>query len=223
MPIDADKFNNADGDPRGPWVADPFDAPNIRKNLTYPIKNPKTGKECFPPPGRCWRFTEERYREALAEDRIVFGKHGTGKPQYKRFLFEAAGKGKNIFTIWNDVGTATEATKELMAIFNGEKMFNTPKPVSLIERILSVATDKEAWVLDFFAGSGTTAHAVAKLNAEDGGHRKFILISNTEATEEQPDKNLCRDVCAERLRRVLGGYTTTKGQAVAGLGGGFAY
>ncbi len=110
-----------------------------------------------------------------------------------------------------------------MAIFDGEKMFNTPKPVSLIERILSVTTDKEAWVLDFFAGSGTTAHAVAKLNAEDGGHRRFILISNTEATQAQPDKNLCRDVCAERLRRVLSGYTNTKGQAVAGLGGGFAY
>ncbi|AAF84770.1 methyltransferase [Xylella fastidiosa] len=223
LPVDADKFNNTDGDQRGPWVADPFDAPNIRKNLTYPIKNPKTGKEFLPPQGRHWRFTEDRYLEALKEGRIVFGKHGTGKPQYKRFLFEAAGKGKNIFTIWNDVGTATEATKELMAIFDGEKMFNTPKPVSLIERILSVATDKEAWVLDFFAGSGTTAHAVAKLNAEDGGHRRFILISNTEATQAQPDKNLCRDVCAERLRRVLGGYTNTKGQAVAGLGGGFAY
>ncbi len=78
-------------------------------------------------------------------------------------------------------------------------------------------------VLDFFAGSGTTAHAVAKLNAEDGGNRKFILVSSTEATTDAPDKNLCRDVCSERVRRVLGGYTNAKGEPVAGLGGGFAY
>jgi adenine-specific DNA-methyltransferase len=83
--------------------------------------------------------------------------------------------------------------------------------------------DPDAICLDFFAGSGTTAHAVAKLNAEDGGNRKFILVSSTEATVDQPDKNLCRDVCAERVRRVLGGYTNAKGEAVPGLGGGFAY
>ena len=88
---------------------------------------------------------------------------------------------------------------------------------------MRVTGDKQAVVLDFFAGSGTTAHAVAKLNAEDGGTRKFILVSNTEATEDQPDKNLCRDVCAQRVRKVMGGYTNAKGEAVAGLGGSFAY
>jgi adenine-specific DNA-methyltransferase len=82
---------------------------------------------------------------------------------------------------------------------------------------------KNSLILDFFGGSGTTAHAAAKLNAEDGGHRRFILVSNTEATEDQPDKNLCRDVCAERVRRVMRGYTNAKGEAVAGLGGHFAY
>lgn len=81
----------------------------------------------------------------------------------------------------------------------------------------------EDTVLDFFAGSGTTAQAVAKLNAEDGGNRRFILVSSTEATVDQPDKNLCRDVCAQRVRRVMGGYTNAKGEAVAGLGGSFAY
>lgn len=101
--------------------------------------------------------------------------------------------------------------------------FTYPKPVSMLTYLLSILDDKRAIFLDFFAGSGTTAHAITKLNAEDGGDRRFILVSSTEATDEQPEKNLCRDVCAERVRRVMGGYTNTKGEAVAGLGGGFAY
>jgi adenine-specific DNA-methyltransferase len=101
--------------------------------------------------------------------------------------------------------------------------FTYPKPVSMLNYLLSILDDKQATFLDFFAGSGTTAHAITKLNAEDGGDRRFILVSSTEATDEQPDKNLCRDVCAERVRRVMGGYTNAKGEAVAGLGGSFAY
>lgn len=116
-----------------------------------------------------------------------------------------------------------QAKAFLRDVFRTADLFNTPKPVELIERILRVIGDKNSLVLDFFAGSGTTAHAVAKLNAEDGGTRRFILVSSTERTEDQPDKNLCRDVCAERVRRVLGGYTNAKGERVEGLGGGFAY
>lgn len=101
--------------------------------------------------------------------------------------------------------------------------FTYPKPVSLLRYLLAILDDKQATILDFFAGSGTTAHAVAKLNAEDGGTRRFILVSSTEATQETPDKNLCRDVCATRVRRVLGGYANAKGETVEGLGGGFAY
>ncbi|WP_369942126.1 site-specific DNA-methyltransferase [Xanthomonas medicagonis] len=101
--------------------------------------------------------------------------------------------------------------------------FTYPKPVTLIQYLLSIIDDDAITVLDFFAGSGTTAHAVTKLNAEDGGQRKFIMVSSTEATEDAPDKNLCRDVCAQRVRRVLSGYTSAKGQEVTGLGGGFAY
>lgn len=101
--------------------------------------------------------------------------------------------------------------------------FTYPKPASFIKYLISILDDKTATVLDFFAGSGTTAHAVSLLNSEDGGNRKFILVSSTEATEERPDKNLCRDVCAERVRRVQAGYTNAKGVEVDGLGGGFAY
>jgi adenine-specific DNA-methyltransferase len=101
--------------------------------------------------------------------------------------------------------------------------FSYPKPIDLVAYLVSMFSGPGSNCLDFFAGSGTTAHAVAKLNAEDGGNRKFILVSSAEATVDQPDKNLCRDVCAERVRRVLGGYTNAKGDTVPGLGGGFAY
>lgn len=98
------------------------------------------------------------------------------------------------------------------------RSFSTPKPTTLIERILHIGCGPDDLVLDFFAGSGTTAHAVMKLNAEDGGKHRFILVSSTEATAAEPDKNLCRDVCAKRVRRVIEGYGDN-----AGLGGDFAY
>lgn len=124
---------------------------------------------------------------------------------------------------WLDsVGFNSDATRELKEIF-GEKPFDTPKPSSLIEWLLGLHEDENAFVLDFFAGSGTTAHAVLNLNKQDGGNRRFILVSNTEATESEPDKNLCRDVCAERVRRVMQGYSNQKGETVEGLGGNFAY
>ncbi len=126
-------------------------------------------------------------------------------------------------SIWADLTTMRQAKAFLRDVFQRTDLFNTPKPVELIERILRVVGDENALILDFFAGSGTTAHAVAKLNSEDGGNRRFILVSSTEATEDEPDKNLCRDVCAERVRRVLGGYVHAKGERIPGLGGGFAY
>jgi adenine-specific DNA-methyltransferase len=131
-------------------------------------------------------------------------------------------------TLWKyeEVGHTQDAKKELLDVLQFEDsaaVFSTPKPVRLIERILRIATNPGDLVLDFFAGSGTTAQALLKLNAEDGGARRFILVSNTEATAEQPDKNLCRDVCAERVRRVMAGYVNRKGEAVPGVGGSFAY
>jgi len=188
----------------------------------YEIHSP-SGARHLPPDGNCWKVTESRYRQELADGRIWFGKDGNGVPRRKMFLSEA--EGLVPWTWWphEEVGHTDEARKEIQSIFGTQTAFDTPKPVRLIERVLRVAMRPGDTVLDFFAGSGTTAHAVAKLNAEDGGDRRFILVSSTEATEDQPQKNLCRDVCAERVRRVLGGYTNAKGEAVAGLGGGFAY
>jgi adenine-specific DNA-methyltransferase len=105
-------------------------------------------------------------------------------------------------------------------MFGGQEVFGFPKPSDFIRELIYQATadDNQAIILDFFAGSGTTAHAVLKLNAEDKGNRRFILVSNTEATTEEPDKNLCRDVCARRVQRVIQGYGDTPG-----LAGDFAY
>lgn len=130
--------------------------------------------------------------------------------------------------ITKDIGTnesASDELAELMGVSVENIPIDYPKPSSLILLLLRSCLHNrpDAVALDFFAGSGTTAHAVAKLNAEDGGNRRFILVSNTEANEEQPDKNLCRDVCAERVRRVMTGYTNAKGEKVDGLGGTFAY
>ena len=111
-------------------------------------------------------------------------------------------------------GEGTDAVSEIL----GTKAFNFPKPPSLIRNILRQATQSDDHVMDFFAGSGTTAQAVLELNREDDGNRRFILVSSTEATADEPEKNICRDVCAERVRRVINGYGTT-----AGTGGDFAY
>jgi len=207
------KFSNPDNDPRGAWVADPMDAPNIRENLTYPITNPNTGAQHLPPNGRHWRFSPEKFANALSDNRIIFGKTGKSRPQYKRFLSEAEEKGTNPFTVWNDVDTATDGTKQMMQLFSGEKVFDTPKPMGFLMRILQIATQKHSIILDSFAGSGTTAHAVLKLNAQDGGNRRFILCEMMDYAE---------NITAERVRRVMNGYGEGT-KAVAGTGGAFDY
>ena len=205
LPDTGEGFDNPDNDPRGPWKADPFDSPGIRPNLTYAIKNPNTGEEYWPPRGRCWRTGEKEYLEFLSDNRIVFGKTGNSKPQFKRFLSEAKDKGVTPKSIWDDCGTATDATKEIMDLL-GSKIFDTPKPVAFIRKILQLATSGEGIILDFFSGSATTAHAVMQLNAEDDGNRKFIMVQIPEETDEKSEaykagyKNIC-EIGKERIRR----------------------
>lgn len=177
LPADDEKFENPDNDPRGKWTLDPFDAPNIRPNLTYPITNPNTGKEYWPPQGRCWSTTPEEYERLLREKRIMFGKTGRARPAYKRFWSEAVERGEAPTTIWNDVGTHTNGTKQLENVL-GYKSFNNPKPVDLLERIIGLTTYGKGSdiILDFFAGSGTTGHAAIERNREDRSRRRFILI-----------------------------------------------
>lgn len=185
LPLDKSKFDNPDNDPRGPWKADPFDAPNIRPNLTYPITNPNTGEQHLPPRGRCWRTDSYQFSSALTDARILFGKNGTGRPQLKVFYEEKKEFG-SIDNSWfsaDRIGTTTNGTKQVMELFNGARYFDMPKPVSLLKKLLYLANlDKDSLILDFFSGSATTAHAVMQLNAEDGGNRKFIMVQIPELT-----------------------------------------
>ncbi len=213
-------YKNPDNDPRGPWVSSDYSAQGHRPNQMYTITTP-TGVRHKPPAGMCWKNVEEVFLKLVADKRIWFGKDGNGVPRRKTFLSES--EGISSWTWWphGEVGHNQEAKKEIMEILGGsvpDEIFSTPKPVRLIERILQIGSGPEDLILDFFAGSGTTAHAVLKQNAADGGHRRFILVSNTEATEAEPDKNLCRDVCARRVRKAIEGYGETPG-----LGGDFAY
>jgi adenine-specific DNA-methyltransferase len=199
-----------------------------RPNLFYAITQPNTGEEIWPSRTRVWAYSRDEHLRHVEEGLIYWGKDGKGKvPAYKRYkhlLKNADGVVPNTWWTFEEVGHTDSAKKELMEILPEQaKTFSTPKPTELMERILRIATKPDDLVLDFFAGSGTTAHAVMKLNAEDGGNRRFILVSSTEATEEEPNKNICRDVCAERLRRVIQGYESRKGEAVAGIPGSFAY
>jgi adenine-specific DNA-methyltransferase len=215
-------YKNPNKDPNGLWRAVALSAQGFRPNQMYEIETP-SGKRHRPPEGSCWKVIESQYRKLLAQNKIYFGKKGDAVPSKIQYLKDIDGIVPWTWWPHEEVGHTDEARKEIQDIFGTQTAFETPKPVRLIERIMRIATKSGDIVLDFFAGSGTTAQAVLNLNKEDGGNRRFILVSSTEATAETPDKNLCRDVCAERVRRVVTGYTTKKGEATAGLGGGFAY
>ena len=209
LPLDKEKFDNPDNDPRGLWKADPMDAPHIRQNLTYPITNPNTGEQHLPPSGRCWRILPEKFASALSDGRIVFGKNGTGRPQMKVFYEEKKMFGSIDNSWWTGerFGTATQGTKEMIEIL-GEALFDTPKPTKLLYCILKLVSNSNDndIILDFFSGSATTAHAVMQLNAEDGGHRKFIMVQLPEICDEKSEaakagyKNIC-EIGKERIRR----------------------
>lgn len=235
LATDEEKFSNPDNDPRGAWVADPFEAAGIRKNLSYAITNPKTKEKFYPVSGRHWAVREEEYIRLLKDKRIIFGKNGKGKPAKKRFLSDALEKGLTPKSIWDDVGTTTNATQELEDILPG-KTFNNPKPVSLLKRILELSSNQNSTILDFMAGSGTTGHSALELNKDDGGFRKFILCTNnelngvgTELFEKSGKRSIdefgiCRRVTYPRLEKVIKGYRKNgNGEKVEGLGGNLQY
>lgn len=209
IPLNISNFENPDNDPRGPWKADPFDAPNIRPNLTYPITNPNTGEQHLPPRGRHWRTDSKQYANALKDGRILFGKNGTGRPQLKVFYEEKKDFGSvdNSWFSAERIGTSTQGTKEQIKIFGGFAPFDTPKPLSLIYKLLQLANlRKDSLILDFFSGSATTAHAVMQLNAEDGGKRKYICVQLPEETPEGSEARKAGyatipEIAKERIRR----------------------
>ena len=193
------RYKNLDNDSRGLWKSSDILVKTFSNSGVFAIKNPITGKEYYPPKGSCYRFSEETAKRMLEENRFYFGKDGTGAPQLKRFLSEVK-DGVTSKTIWfrDEVGDNQEGKQEINYILSGRNLFDTPKPTRLIQRILQLTTSKDDIILDSFAGSGTTAHAVLEQNKLDGGNRKFILIETMD---------YAKDITAERVKRVVEGYS----------------
>lgn len=195
------RYSNPDGDPRGPWASSDLSARNYYSEGTYEITTPKGRTIPGPPQGTYWRVKESKFKSMDADNRIWWGEGADNQPRLKRFLSEVK-SGIVPQTLWfyDDVGHTQDAKKELLRILDfatSEDVFVTPKPTALVRRVLELATDQDAVVLDSFAGSATTAHAVLAQNANDDGNRKFILVE----CEEYADT-----LTAERVRRAISGY-----------------
>jgi len=191
-------YTNTDGDKRGDWLAAPLTRAEYRERDYYPIQN-KAGRDVYPPKGSSWRRPPAKMKWLQQDDRIWWGKEGDANfPMEKKFLSEAkAGVVNQTWWPYEFAGSTRNAGAELKEIFGGEKPFETPKPIQLLERILELGADESSLVLDSFAGSGTTAHAVLKANARDNGSRRFILVEG----EDYADR-----LTAERVRRAIKGY-----------------
>lgn len=202
---DANNYSNPDNDPRGPWASSDFTAQGYRPNQMYEIITPG-GARYTPPEGRCWKNIETEFIKQRTEGRIWFGKDGMGIPRRKTYLSER--DGKNVWTWWpnSEVGHSQEATQEVKTLFDGHAYFDYPKPIRLIKKIIQIGSEKNSIVMDFFSGSSTTAHAMMKLNSEDGYNRRFILIQLSEKIPEGTEaykagyRNVC-EIGEERIRR----------------------
>ena len=208
------RYSNPDNDPRGNWKPSDFSVKTYSKEYDYPIETP-SGRIVNPPKGRSWTTSNENFKQLSKENRIWFGETGNNVPALKKFLTDVK-QGSVPTTIWTykEVGHNQQAKQDLKEIFKEVSLpFDTPKPFSLIERILEIATNEDDIILDSFAGSGTTAHAVLELNKKDGGNRKFICI-------EMEDYS--NTITAERVRRVINGVSESK-KFKEGTGGTFSY
>lgn len=217
-------YRNRDNDPRGPWKTDDCTCNKTRwerPNLYYPLIHPLTGREVWPKETRVWAFSEDVSRALAADDRLWWGKAGKRRvPAVKKFLSEVR-DGIVPVTWWpyEQVGHTGEAKREVLQALGTLPGYITPKPTRLIRRILQIATGPGDLVLDSFAGSGTTGHAVLQQNAEDGGRRRFILV------EMEP--SIARQIAAPRLQRAIEGYEWRdprgKVNRQEGLGGRFCF
>ena len=210
-------YRHNDDNGRGPYSTADLSVKSYSAEYDYPITNPNTGEQHHPPRGRCWMTSQANMQIWLAENRIYFGRNGKGKPSLKKYLQDVQ-DGIVPLTIWpySEVGHTASARRAVKEIFHDrDDPFDNPKALGLLDRALRIATGPDDIILDSFAGSGTTAHAVMALNKADGGHRKFILVE----CEDYADT-----ITAERVRRVINGVPGARESSLRdGLGGSFTY
>ena len=213
-------YSNPDDDPNGVWISHALQSRNKYSKGIYSITSPTGRVIDGPPHGTYWRLSEENFWKTHERGEVWWGKDGNAFPRIKEYLKDAK-QGVVPSTWWTHqyAGTNSGAKVALRRAIGDQQMFITPKPIELIQRILELATDKDSLILDSFAGSGATGHAILKQNSDDGGSRRFILI--------EMDNNIATNITAERLKRVTQGYTYTdqKGneKQEAGLNGGFRF
>ena len=215
--INREKYKNPDDDPKGSWMSSPIDGiatKDRRPNLHYTIVNPKTGQEYNPNPANGWRFQPSTLSRLIQEDRIIWPKNPKSKPRFKRYLNELQSEFTGFSSLLDTVYYSA-GTRELRNIMKKEA-FKFPKPKELISTLLEQHENKNALIVDFFAGSGTTGHAVLESNKIDGGNRKFILCTNDEG-------EISTQVCYPRLQHVIKGYSDSKNEKIEGLGGNLKY
>jgi len=215
------RYKNPDKDSRGPWTSGDLQARNYYSAGTYPITCPSGRVISGPGAGMYWRVAKEKFLALDKDGRIYWGSKGDNMPRLKRFISDVK-DGVTPQTLWlhSEVGHTQEAKQDLLAVVEfqtSEEVFITPKPTRLIERVLQIGTNPGDLVLDSFGGSGTTGHAVIKMNhaAPDKEPRRFIMI--------EMEQKVVRDITAERVKRVAQGYTNANGEKVEGLGGGFRF
>lgn len=200
------RYSNPDNDPRGVWQSDNLTVKTYSASCDYPITTP-SGRIVEPPAGRCWRLSKKAFFERLQDNRIWFGSDGNGVPRIKRFLSELKfdGMAPTSILFYKDVGHSQEGSQEVIKLFNDKGVFDGPKPVRLLERLITLANLKDdSIVLDFFSGSATTAHALMKKNEEKESHCKFILVQIPEEIKENKKNQGYKTICEigkERIRR----------------------
>lgn len=200
------RYSNPDNDPRGVWKPSDISVKTYNAACDYPITTP-SGRVVEPPAGRCWSLSKNKFLERLQDNRIWFGPNGDSVPSMKRFLSELKFEGMAPTSIlfYKEVGHSQEGAKEVVSLFGDKGVFDGPKPVRLLERLLTLANlNDDSIVLDFFSGSATTAHAVMKRNAEKGTGLKFILVQLPEQVSEKKKDQGFTTICEigkERIRR----------------------
>ena len=200
------RYSNPDNDPRGVWMSSDISVKTYNAACDYPITTP-SGKIIEPPAGRCWSLSKKAFFERLQDNRIWFGPNGDNTPRIKRFLSELKfdGMAPTSILFYKDVGHSQEGAQEVVSLFGDKGVFDGPKPVRLLQRLITLANLKDdSIVLDFFSGSATTAHALMKTNFEKGTDRKFILVQLPEAVSDKKKDQGYSTICEigkERIRR----------------------